>query len=47
MRKCGIFFVILTQSVINTPENRVVIRKMRQYKSGEAVQMFSMAFLET
>ena len=28
-------------------ENRVVIIKMRQYKSGQAVQMFNMAFLET
>ena len=37
----------LTQLVIDIKDNRVVIKKMRQYKSGQAVQMFSMVFLET
>ena len=38
---------ILTRPVISIMENRVVIRKMRKHKSGQAVQMFHLAFLET
>ena len=36
--KSGFFLVILTRPVINITENRVVIRKMRQHKSGQALR---------
>ena len=31
-------FIYLTRPVINITENRVVIRTMRQYKSGQALR---------